>query len=230
MELIPYLVPGQPITILGGTRGKVVTLGRPEVKKSVGSSPRNGGNLNRVSLTQLRLNINFMLKEVEVISMGRNRTSVALFEQPMKMLKKLERYELGDGDLIGFGAYHHLYQIKFAQSAFDFTTPKKKKKVEVIKKTMVYFSESSSSDEEQKENTKPMKRRIPCIYGQLCYRRANNVQHANEQSHPGDDDYWDPAVTELPSGEIDPRPHCNYGLLCYQKDQKHIRQFQHTQV
>ena len=83
MELIPYLTPGQPISILGATRGKVVTLGRPEVKKSIGTSQRNklnGNNLSRVSLTQLRLKIDFHLKEVEVISLGRNRTSVALFE------------------------------------------------------------------------------------------------------------------------------------------------------
>ena len=88
----------------------------------------------------------------------------------MRLLTKLERYELGDGDLIGFGAYHHLYRIRFADNAFDFTTPKKKKKkVEEMRPTVVYFSESSDEEVEiggGKENKGILKQttKTSCIW------------------------------------------------------------------
>ena len=96
-----------------------------------------------------------MLKTVEVISLGRNKTSVALFEHPIKLLSKMETDELAEHDIIGFGAYKNLFQIRFID---EFATPKKKKnkpKVSQISqaKTVVYFSESEDEGEnDSKEN------------------------------------------------------------------------------
>ena len=95
-----------------------------------------------------------MLKTVEVISLGRNKTSVALFEHPIKLLSKMEKDELAEHDIIGFGAYKNLFQIRFID---EFATPKKKKKPKVSQisqpKTVVYFSESEDEGEnDSKEN------------------------------------------------------------------------------
>ena len=39
----------------------------------------------------------------------------------------------------------------------------------------------------------------------------------------GDHDYWDPVDGDLDDPSEDPRPHCEHGLLCYQKDKVGIK-------
>ena len=124
-----------------------MTLGRAEVKRSLGS--RKSESLSKVSSTQVRLNVNFVLKTVELTSLGRNQTSVASFGKPIILLKKEDTQELVENDLIGFGAYKNLFQIRFID---EFATPKKKRKK--IKETEVkrVLPSSSESDNESKEN------------------------------------------------------------------------------
>ncbi|KAM4771480.1 aprataxin and PNK-like factor [Rhinophrynus dorsalis] len=69
------------------------------------------------------------------------------------------------------------------------------------------------------------KKRIPCMYGEGCYRK--NPAHFEEFSHPGDRDYRD---TETGShAESDDRPECPYGTDCYRKNPQHKLEYKHTQ-
>lgn len=73
-------------------------------------------------------------------------------------------------------------------------------------------------------------KRIPCKYGDSCYRR--NPAHKEEFSHPGDDDYR--VFQEGEEGEEGPqnddnKPECQYGTSCYRQNPQHKRDFKHTQ-
>ena len=125
-------------------------MGRAEVKRSLGS--RKSETLSKVSTTQVRLNVNFVLKTVELTSLGRNQTSIASFGKPIVLLKKEDTEELVQNDLIGFGPYKNLFQIRFID---EFATPKKKRKKAketTSKEVWRVLPESSESESEAKEN------------------------------------------------------------------------------
>ena len=122
-------------------------MGRAEVKRSLGS--RKSESLSKVSSTQVRLNVNFVLKTVELTSLGRNQTSVASFGKPIILLKKEDTQELVENDLIGFGAYKNLFQIRFID---EFATPKKKRKKTKETEVKRVLPSSSESENEAKEN------------------------------------------------------------------------------
>ena len=63
----------------------------------------------------------------------------------------MEKDELAEHDIIGFGAYKNLFQIRFID---EFATPKKKKKKNSKvsqPKTVVYFSESENEGENEND-------------------------------------------------------------------------------
>ena len=62
-----------------------------------------------------------------------------------------------------------------------------------------------------------------CPYGGSCYRK--NPQHRVEESHPGDEDYRDPAAGGEEEGE---RPECEFGTECYRTNPMHKKQFSHS--
>ncbi|XP_040285977.1 aprataxin and PNK-like factor isoform X1 [Bufo bufo] len=68
------------------------------------------------------------------------------------------------------------------------------------------------------------KKRVPCIYGEQCYRK--NPTHFQEFSHPGDSDYHD--VENGSQDDNDDRPECPYGTDCYRKNPQHKLEYKHT--
>lgn len=68
------------------------------------------------------------------------------------------------------------------------------------------------------------KKRIPCMYGEQCYRK--NPTHFQEFSHPGDSDYCD--VENGSQDDNDDRPECPYGTDCYRKNPQHKLEYKHT--
>ncbi len=71
-------------------------------------------------------------------------------------------------------------------------------------------------------------RRPSCRYGASCYRK--NHHHLEDEAHPGDYDYKDPADEEddVDDPEVDDRQECEYGTNCYRKNPQHRRDFKHT--
>ena len=89
--------------------------------------------------------------------------------------------------------------------------------------------EEGGSDKENR--SLPAGSRTPrpsCPYGAGCYRK--NPLHRQEESHPGDDDYQDPAPAdqEEEGGDDEDKPECEYGLDCYRKNPQHRKDFKHT--
>ncbi|XP_073528289.1 aprataxin and PNK-like factor [Phyllobates terribilis] len=68
------------------------------------------------------------------------------------------------------------------------------------------------------------KKRVPCMYGEQCYRK--NPVHFQEFSHPGDSDYCD--VENGSQDDNDDRPECPYGTDCYRKNPQHKLEYKHT--
>ncbi|KAM4042334.1 aprataxin and PNK-like factor [Anomaloglossus baeobatrachus] len=68
------------------------------------------------------------------------------------------------------------------------------------------------------------KKRVPCMYGEQCYRK--NPVHFQEFSHPGDSDYYD--VENGNHDDDDDRPECPYGTDCYRKNPQHKLEYKHT--
>jgi len=69
--------------------------------------------------------------------------------------------------------------------------------------------------------------RVPCKYGDQCYRV--NPVHKQEFSHPGDVDFVSGADGDENRQENDDRPKCEYGTSCYRQNPQHKRDFKHTQ-
>jgi len=66
-------------------------------------------------------------------------------------------------------------------------------------------------------------RRSSCPFGSGCYRK--NPQHRQDEAHPGDDDYKDPAAVDA---EDEDKPECEYGTDCYRQNPQHRRDYRHT--
>ncbi len=74
-------------------------------------------------------------------------------------------------------------------------------------------------------------KRVPCKYGEQCYRR--NPAHKEEYSHPGDEDYSSEQDEAQPTASADApdlRLECEYGTSCYRQNPQHKRDFKHTQA
>jgi len=71
------------------------------------------------------------------------------------------------------------------------------------------------------ESTSAVANRVPCKYGDQCYRV--NPVHREEYSHPGDSDF---NSTEDDNND---KPECRYGTSCYRTNPQHKRDFKHTQ-
>ncbi|XP_069464459.1 aprataxin and PNK-like factor isoform X2 [Ambystoma mexicanum] len=84
---------------------------------------------------------------------------------------------------------------------------------------------SASNADSRKVSIQPTSsKRIPCGYGQQCYRK--NPAHFQQFSHPGDSDFLD--GTKGSQDDEDERPECPYGTDCYRKNPQHKLEYKHT--
>ncbi|XP_069090180.1 aprataxin and PNK-like factor isoform X2 [Pleurodeles waltl] len=81
------------------------------------------------------------------------------------------------------------------------------------------YNEDTSQGSTQTSN-----KRIPCVYGQQCYRK--NPVHFQQFSHPGDSDFDD--TSKESQEDNDERPECPYGTDCYRKNPQHKLEYKHT--
>ena len=80
MELVPFEQGAEPIKI--GSCVRKVTLGRVEIKKSLGTKEKI-----RVSKDQIRLEIDYEKKIIQIETLGINPSSFGKFGDPPKPLK-----------------------------------------------------------------------------------------------------------------------------------------------
>ena len=81
MELVPFEQGAEPIKI--GSCVKKVTLGRAEIYKSLGTKEKI-----KVSKDQIRLEIDYEKKIIQIETLGINPSSFGKFGYPPKPLKK----------------------------------------------------------------------------------------------------------------------------------------------
>ncbi|XP_069811204.1 aprataxin and PNK-like factor [Dendropsophus ebraccatus] len=82
----------------------------------------------------------------------------------------------------------------------------------------------SLSPASSQQSQQTQKKRVPCMYGDKCYRK--NPVHFEEFSHPGDSDFGD--VENGSQDDNDDRPECPYGTDCYRKNPQHKLEYKHT--
>lgn len=233
MELVPFEQDAEPIKI--GSCVKKVTLGRAEITKSLQTKEKI-----RVSKDQIRLEIDYDKKIIQIETLGINPSSFGKFGYPPTPLRKNNKATVVAEDIIGFGRTQYFYQVKFGDESLPKSLKKEidKSKVEIDSPIRSEPSEPSSDENHdekpESEEEKPtcsgpglIPKRKPCEYGANCYRK--NPAHKNEMSHPGDLDYWDPVSTSI-DPVLDTRPECSYGILCYQRSDSHRRKFAHNTV
>ncbi|XP_078505713.1 aprataxin and PNK-like factor isoform X3 [Lissotriton helveticus] len=83
---------------------------------------------------------------------------------------------------------------------------------------------SVRNEDTSQGSTQTSSKRMPCVYGQQCYRK--NPVHFQQFSHPGDSDFQD--VSKESQEDIDDRPECPYGTDCYRKNPQHKLEYKHT--
>lgn len=83
---------------------------------------------------------------------------------------------------------------------------------------------SMRNEDTSQGSTQTSSKRMPCVYGQQCYRK--NPVHFQQFSHPGDSDFQD--ASKESQEDIDERPECPYGTDCYRKNLQHKLEYKHT--
>ena len=125
--------------------------------------------------------------------MGKNCGFFAPFEYPIVRLKPGESTTIKEGDILAFRKDLYVYRVHFSnlpqilqkpeiktQETLNFDSPEKE----------IWTSGSESDQGESKVTPDDSNKRVPCEFGQSCYRQ--NPIHKKERSHPGDSDWSNP--------------------------------------
>ncbi|XP_069624841.1 aprataxin and PNK-like factor isoform X1 [Ranitomeya imitator] len=118
---------------------------------------------------------------------------------------------------------HGAYTPKLSIPPPDNNSPSGSPSTSNMKPSVTNDNISLSPTSTQNTQQSP-KKRVPCMYGDQCYRK--NPVHFQEFSHPGDSDYRD--VENGSQDDNDDRPECPYGTDCYRKNPQHKLEYKHT--